>query len=171
MMKVVIAIDSFKGSLSSLQAGTAAATGIYRVDPKVETVVRPLADGGEGTVQALTEGLGGRLVSVSVTGPAGKHLQNCCFQSVKIHIDKRNHRVVCARLRPIALECPIQKQTCHRVWIVYMVISKQIAVVPSSDFLKILSVFLTESGNFIFCESNIGSQRAWIQHGILMKII
>ena len=68
-MKVVIAIDSFKGSLSSLQAGTAAATGIYRVDPKVETVVRPLADGGEGTVQALTEGLGGRLVSVSVTGP------------------------------------------------------------------------------------------------------
>ena len=57
-MKVVIAIDSFKGSLSSLQAGTAAATGIYRVDPKVETVVRPLADGGEGTVQALTEGLG-----------------------------------------------------------------------------------------------------------------
>ena len=46
-MKVVIAIDSFKGSLSSLQAGTAAATGIYRVDPKVETVVRPLADGGE----------------------------------------------------------------------------------------------------------------------------
>ena len=56
-MNVVIAIDSFKGSLSSLQAGTAAATGIYRVDPKVETVVRPLADGGEGTVQALTEGL------------------------------------------------------------------------------------------------------------------
>ena len=73
-MKVVIAIDSFKGSLSSLQAGTAAATGIYRVDPKVETVVRPLADGGEGTVQALTEGLGGRLVSVSVTGPAGKQV-------------------------------------------------------------------------------------------------
>ena len=71
-MKVVIAIDSFKGSLSSLQAGTA--TGIYRVDPKVETVVRPLADGGEGTVQALTEGLGGRLVSVSVTGPAGKQV-------------------------------------------------------------------------------------------------
>ena len=37
-------------------------------------VVRPLADGGEGTVQALTEGLGGRLVSVSVTGPAGKQV-------------------------------------------------------------------------------------------------
>ncbi len=71
-MKVVIAIDSLKGSLSSLEAGMAAAAGIHRVDPAVETVVRPLADGGEGTVQALTEGLGGRFVTVPVTGPAGK---------------------------------------------------------------------------------------------------
>ena len=70
-MKVVIAIDSLKGSLSSLEAGTAAAAGIHHVDPAVETVVRPLADGGEGTVQALTEGLGGRFVTVPVTGPAG----------------------------------------------------------------------------------------------------
>ena len=45
-MKVVIAIDSLKGSLSSLEAGTAAAAGIHHVDPAVETVVRPLADGG-----------------------------------------------------------------------------------------------------------------------------
>ena len=59
-MKVAIAIDSFKGSLSSLQAGNAAAQGIHRVDPDVKTVVRTLADGGEGTVQALTEGLGGQ---------------------------------------------------------------------------------------------------------------
>ena len=71
-MKVAIAIDSFKGSLSSLQAGNAAAQGIHRVDPDVKTVVRTLADGGEGTVQALTEGLGGQFVSVSVTGPAQK---------------------------------------------------------------------------------------------------
>ena len=71
-MKVVIAIDSFKGSLSSLQAGKAAAEGIHRVNPEAETVVRTLADGGEGTVQALTEGLGGRFVSVPVTGPTGK---------------------------------------------------------------------------------------------------
>ena len=71
-MKVAIAIDSFKGSLSSLQAGNAAAQGIHRVDPDVKTVVRTLADGGEGTVQALTEGLGGQFVSVPVTGPAQK---------------------------------------------------------------------------------------------------
>ena len=71
-MKVAIAIDSFKGSLSSLQAGNAAAQGIHRVDPDVKSVVRTLADGGEGTVQALTEGLGGQFVSVPVTGPAQK---------------------------------------------------------------------------------------------------
>lgn len=71
-MKVAIAIDSFKGSLSSLQAGNAAAQGIHRVDPDVKTVVRTLADGGEGTVQALTEGLGGQFVYVPVTGPAQK---------------------------------------------------------------------------------------------------
>lgn len=46
--------------------------GIHRVDPDVKTVVRTLADGGEGTVQALTEGLGGQFVSVPVTGPAPK---------------------------------------------------------------------------------------------------
>lgn len=71
-MKVAIAIDSFKGSLSSLQAGNAAAQGIHRVDPDVKTVVRTLADGGEGTVQALTEGLGGQVVSGSCDGTGTK---------------------------------------------------------------------------------------------------
>ena len=53
-MKVVIAIDSFKGSMTSLQAGEAAKRGILRVFPESETVVSSLADGGEGTVEALT---------------------------------------------------------------------------------------------------------------------
>ena len=71
-MKVAIAIDSFKGSLSSVAAGNAAAEGVRRVFPDAECVVRPLADGGEGTVDALVAGLGGELKSVTVTGPAGK---------------------------------------------------------------------------------------------------
>ena len=71
-MKVAIAIDSFKGSLSSVAAGTAAAEGVRRVFPDAECVVRPLADGGEGTVDALVAGLGGELKRVTVTGPAGK---------------------------------------------------------------------------------------------------
>ena len=71
-MKVAIAIDSFKGSLSSIEAGTAAAAGVKRVFPDAVCEVRPLADGGEGTVDALVAGLGGELQSVTVTGPAGK---------------------------------------------------------------------------------------------------
>ena len=71
-MKVAIAIDSFKGSLSSVAAGNAAAEGVRRVFPDADCVVRPLADGGEGTVDALGAGLGGALKQVTVTGPAGK---------------------------------------------------------------------------------------------------
>lgn len=70
-MKVVIAVDSFKGSLSSLEAGQAAAEGIKRVFPDAEVKIRPLADGGEGTVETLTGGMGGMLQTVWVTGPLG----------------------------------------------------------------------------------------------------
>ena len=75
-MKIVTVIDSFKGSLSSMEAGRAATEGIRRVDPQAEVLVRPLADGGEGTVQALVEGMGGKLCQVTVTGPLGKTV-NC----------------------------------------------------------------------------------------------
>lgn len=70
-MKIVIAVDSLKGSLSSMEAGQAAAEGIRRADPEAEVFIRPLADGGEGTVQALVDGMGGKWESVSVTGPLG----------------------------------------------------------------------------------------------------
>ena len=70
-MKVVIAIDSFKGSISSLDAGAAIREGIHRVFPEAEVFVRPLADGGEGTVEALARGMNGRIRTVTVTGPLG----------------------------------------------------------------------------------------------------
>lgn len=78
-MKILIATDSFKGSMSSIQAGKAIQAGIetaYNIDeecgmdknnPDLEIV--PLADGGEGTVVALVEGMGGVLEKVLVTGP------------------------------------------------------------------------------------------------------
>ena len=71
-MKVVVAIDSFKGSLSSMEAGQAIAEGVKRVHQNAEVVVRPLADGGEGTVEALVEGMGGIFVTKEVTGPLGE---------------------------------------------------------------------------------------------------
>ena len=71
-MKVVVAIDSLKGSLTSLEAGNAIQKGVHCVMPDAEVCVRPLADGGEGTVEALTLGMGGRTEKVVVTGPLGK---------------------------------------------------------------------------------------------------
>lgn len=71
-MRVVIAMDSFKGSLSSIEAGKAVAEGVRRADGAIECVVCPVADGGEGTSAALTEGLYGETVRVRVTGPLGE---------------------------------------------------------------------------------------------------
>ena len=70
-MKIVVAVDSFKGSLSSLEAGSAISEGIHRVMDDAKVVVRPLADGGEGTVEALALGMNGRIENVKVTGPLG----------------------------------------------------------------------------------------------------
>lgn len=71
-MKAVIAIDSLKGSLSSIEAGQAIAEGIKKADAKADVVIRPLADGGEGTVEALVCGMNGTLQHVKVTGPLGE---------------------------------------------------------------------------------------------------
>lgn len=70
-MKAVIAMDSFKGSMTSMEAGRAAAEGILRADPGAELCVRPLADGGEGTVDALVEGTQGTRRRIMATGPLG----------------------------------------------------------------------------------------------------
>ena len=70
-MKVVVAIDSFKGSLTSIEAGMAAKEGILRAHPDANVVVKPLADGGEGTTDALIAGLGGERIDLTVTGPLG----------------------------------------------------------------------------------------------------
>ena len=74
-MKVVVAIDSFKGSLSSMEAGQAIEEGVKCVYQNAEVVVRPLADGGEGTVEALVEGMGGIFVTKEVTGPLGEKVE------------------------------------------------------------------------------------------------
>ena len=74
-MKAVIAIDSLKGSLSSIEAGNAAADGVRAAMPDATVVVKPLADGGEGTTDALIEGMGGEKVTLQVTGPLGEAVE------------------------------------------------------------------------------------------------
>ena len=73
-MKVVVAIDSFKGSLTSMAAGNAAKNGILKTGDH-QVVVKPLADGGEGTTEALISGLGGQLIDVEVLGPMRKNVK------------------------------------------------------------------------------------------------
>lgn len=68
-MKVVISIDSLKGSLTSMEAANAIKNGILKVKKECEVVIKPLADGGEGTVDALVEGMNGQAIITEVTGP------------------------------------------------------------------------------------------------------
>ncbi len=71
-MKIILAPDSFKGNLTSLQVATAFEKGIKRVLPKANCIKVPMADGGEGTVQSLVDATGGKFIRKRVTGPTGK---------------------------------------------------------------------------------------------------
>ncbi len=68
---IVIAMDSFKGCVSSLEAGEAVAAGILSVLPDARVRRLPVADGGEGTIEAIAQGVGGERLAASVTAPDG----------------------------------------------------------------------------------------------------
>jgi glycerate kinase len=68
-MKIVLAFDSFKGSLTAAQACAAAAAGLRDAAPACETLERPMADGGEGTARILMDALRGEWVPETVSGP------------------------------------------------------------------------------------------------------
>ena len=68
-MKVIIAIDSFKGCLTSMEANEAAAEGIRKAYPDAEIIKVPVSDGGEGYMEAFHAAIGGRLEAVTVRDP------------------------------------------------------------------------------------------------------
>jgi glycerate 2-kinase len=70
-MKIIIAPQSFKGSLKAHEAAAAMGEGIKAFDNTIETVLLPIADGGAGTVRALVQATGGKLISTEVHGPLG----------------------------------------------------------------------------------------------------
>ncbi len=76
-MRVVIAIDSFKGSLSSMDAARAAREGVLRVFPEADVQLFPLADGGEGTTDTIVSATGGELRRITVQDPLGRPIQAC----------------------------------------------------------------------------------------------
>lgn len=71
-MKIVIAPDSYKESLSALEVATQIEKGFREVFPDADYVKLPVADGGEGTVEAMVAATGGEIIRVQVTGPLGK---------------------------------------------------------------------------------------------------
>lgn len=70
-MKIVIAPDSFKESLTALEVAEAIQTGFEKIYPEAEYIKIPMADGGEGTVQSLVDALQGKLIDIEVTAPLG----------------------------------------------------------------------------------------------------
>ena len=74
-MKIVIASDSFKGSLSSIEVAQAATRGIKAVYPDCEVIAVNVADGGEGTVEAIVNTLGGEMVTATVSDPLDRPIQ------------------------------------------------------------------------------------------------
>lgn len=74
-MRFVIAPDSYKGSLGTAQAGHIMASAILDELPGAEVMIIPMADGGEGTVEALVTATAGRIVSVRAAGPLGSPVE------------------------------------------------------------------------------------------------
>lgn len=74
-MKIVIAPDSYKESLSALEVASAIEAGFREIYPDAEYIKLPVADGGEGTVEAMVAATQGRVVEVEVTGPLGEPVQ------------------------------------------------------------------------------------------------
>ena len=106
-MKIVIAIDSFKGSLTSLEAGEATKKGILRALPDAQVTVLPLADGGEGTTEALCFAYGASEVEVRTVDPLARDMvahyflagktaimeMSACSGLYLVEADKRNPMV------------------------------------------------------------------------------
>lgn len=74
-MKIVVAPDSFKGSVTALQAANAIEQGLRRVFPDATIEKIPMADGGEGTVQSLVDATGGHIKTKTVLGPLGNEVE------------------------------------------------------------------------------------------------
>ena len=74
-MKIIVAPQGFKATLSGLEAARAIARGVSAALPDAETVLAPVADGGDGTLNALVDGTGGQVFTSTVTGPLGQPVE------------------------------------------------------------------------------------------------
>lgn len=76
-MKIIVAPDSYKGNLSAVEVANCMEAGIKKAGPQIDVVKVPVADGGEGTVEALVTATGGRIIEVeNITGPLGNKINS-----------------------------------------------------------------------------------------------
>ena len=75
MKKIVVAVDSFKGSLTTFDSGKAIKEAAQIVYQNIDTVISPIADGGEGTVEAIISATNGQMVKTVVCNPLGKKIE------------------------------------------------------------------------------------------------
>jgi glycerate 2-kinase len=73
-MRILIAPNAFKGSISAYNAAKAIEEGILRVVPDAECILLPIADGGDGTAEVLVHGTGGRFINAKVLNPLGRSI-------------------------------------------------------------------------------------------------
>ncbi|MGE7622651.1 glycerate kinase [Viridibacillus sp. NPDC096237] len=71
-MRIVVSPDSFKGSLTASEAANAMAAAIHEINSDIETVLLPVADGGEGTLEPIVEATNGQIITVKVQNPIGR---------------------------------------------------------------------------------------------------
>jgi len=74
-MKILLAPDSFKGSLSAHEAACAMREGLLAVNPDFDVILHPMADGGEGALDVLTPFLGGKTLKIDISGMDGRPMQ------------------------------------------------------------------------------------------------
>ena len=74
-MRIIVAPQALKGSLTATEAGQAIALGIHAIHPEADVQIIPMADGGEGTAQALVDAIGGEIIAATVTGPLDQAVQ------------------------------------------------------------------------------------------------
>ena len=113
-MKVLIASDSFKGSLSSFEIGKSAEAAIKKVHPHAQVAISPMADGGEGTIEALLKSTNGKEIEVDVHDPLMRPTK--VKYAVIQQEDKEVAYIECARssgltLVPKQLQNPIHTNT------------------------------------------------------------
>jgi glycerate kinase len=74
-MKILVAMDSFKGSLTATEACDAVEQGILLADENIEVIKKPIADGGEGTVKTLVDALDGQIITLDLNNPLMRKIQ------------------------------------------------------------------------------------------------